>query len=173
MEPRPVVKPVQEHFMMHNTMKVPPVKPELLRTPPAPVPVKQWKDADVHFWSPAMRELVKTEFPRLRDQSRIYAEKFEECVDEIKTFYSHNALIVQVMDKMTNRKKAIDVDLYGVVPAGLLSLVWMEYVKRINEKECYDLFKDTLLDMAQTCVQGDSHRLLTILVALHRAEESA
>ena len=170
--PKLIVKPEPMHFAMKNTTQPPALmvtQSKLLRIPPpAPRPV-EWKNADVHAWSPTMRQLLKDEFPRLRDQSRLYAQKFEETVVEIKGYYGNDPLVVQVMDKMTARKKAIDVDLYGVMPAGLLSLVWIEYVQNINEQECYNFFKDTLIDMGGTCLQGDSHRLFTVLVSLHRA----
>jgi len=173
-EPKPVVvKQVVEHFRFRNTTQTaPPMTKEILRVPPPPPVPAAWKQPDVHSWSPAMRELVKAEFPRLRDQSRTYLERFDESVAEIREHYNNNPPVGRVLDKLVMRKKAIDVDLFGVVPAGLLALVWTEYVLVIDEKECYDLFRDTLLDMAQTCVQGDSHRLFTILVALHRAENA-
>jgi hypothetical protein len=170
-EPRPKVKPVPEHYRIRNEVKQAPVQKSALRVPPPPPIPAEWKDPDVHFWSPAMRELVKTEYPRLRDQTRVYMDRFDESVAEIRAYYGNDPMIARVMDKMVARKRAIDVDLLGVMPAGLLALVWAEYVLPINEKECYDLFKGTLLDMGERCIAGDTHRLFSILVALHRAEE--
>lgn len=141
-------------------------KPE--NTQPVPVPSMAWFNPDVHAWTSEMRNLVKAEFPELRDQSRLYATKFDSTVQDIKDMYGDDVLIKQVMDKMVARRNAIDTDLFGVVPAGLLALVWLEYVKKINDTGCYKLFKENLYDMGTTCVQGDTHRLLSILVALDR-----
>ncbi|MDR3541961.1 MAG: hypothetical protein P4L69_13480 [Desulfosporosinus sp.] len=134
----------------------------------APTTLTAWKEENVHHWSPAMREVINTEYPRLCEQSKLYFEMFDKVVEEIASYYHEDPMVKMVLAKMVGRKQVTDMDLCGVMPAGLLALIWIEYIKRIDEKECYDLFQDTLLDMSQTCVQGDSHRLFTILVALDR-----
>lgn len=135
--------------------------------PTAP-PGAAWYSPDVHSWTTEMRNLIKEEFPRLRDQTRIYASEFDTSVAEICQRFKDDILVKQTLDKMVARRNAIDTDLFGVVPAGLLALVWIEYVKKIDEPECYTLFQETLHDMGTTCLQGDSFRLLSILVALER-----
>jgi len=130
-----------------------------------------WKRPDVHAWSKDMKVLAETEFPDLPGVTKAAAPLFDGVCREIREHYANSApfaVVDQVLKKMELRRHAVDMDLGGVVPAGLLVLVWFDYVKKINEPECYMHFSETLADMGTTCIQGDTHRLFSSLVALHR-----
>jgi len=128
-------------------------------------PRHDWKTPDVHYWSRDMMGLVSSEYPSLPAETSALDARFDNAASEIAAMYPD---VKHVLDKMTRRRACIDHDLGGVKPTGLLAKVWFGYVRRINAPECYALFRDTMMDMGGTCVQGDTHRLFTILVALHR-----
>lgn len=130
-----------------------------------------WKRPDVHAWSKDMKDLAEKEFADLPKVTQVAVGLFEDACREIREHYtvpSAKAVVDQVLLKMERRRNAVDADLGGVIPAGLLALVWFDYVKKINEPECYLHFLETLADMGTTCIQGDTHRLFSSLVALHR-----
>jgi hypothetical protein len=124
---------------------------------------------DVHAWSAPMRELIKSDYEGLPDTCTAYASYFDESKTEIIEYYKNDAVVNGVLGKMASRKNVIDADLCGISPAGLLSLVWIEYVKKNKNPEFYMLFSQTLYDMGLHCVQGDTHRLFSILVAMDRS----
>jgi hypothetical protein len=139
----------------------------------SPSQKKEWYIPDVHAWTPEMKRIMTEEYPNLIDISKQYAIKFDDaCLDIMSIFGGADPLIPVVLNKMSGRRTCVDKYLGGVVPAGLFAYVWFEYVRKIHETECYILFKNTLMDMGQTCIQGDTHRLFTILVALDRALKS-
>ena len=118
-----------------------------------------------------MRQLIKSEFPKLVNQTTKYINRFDGAVTDIQAQYKNDVMVNMVLKKMDQRKYTPDNDLFGVMPSGLLALVWYEYIKKIDDPDCYTLFKENLYDMGTTCTQGDSHRLLSILTALERVKE--
>lgn len=137
----------------------------------APKPVPQWINPDVHARTPEMRALLLSEFPELpkltRDRS-VVPKEIERVMLQIRG----QKLPPQAeacLEKIYNRRGAIDVDLCDVSVAGLLCMVWSDCVlPRIHTS--LDLFIGTLCDMGTTCVQGDSHRLFAAYVAYKRDE---
>lgn len=144
--------------------ELPKPKPTFTVTPPR-------LNQDVHFWTPAMRAVLKEEFPNLPMQTRAYFPKFDSTVAEIQAQYPNDPQVAGLLAKMKKRKNEIDKDLFDAVPAGMLAFVWIEYIKETDLKECYTFFHDTLVDMGSTCIQGDTHRLFSVLVALQRADQ--
>lgn len=125
----------------------------------------QWQNPDVHARTAEMRTQLQREFRDLPDLTRLYSSSFDRASKEIREMYRGNALVTACLDKMARRRDAVDNDLCGVVPAGLLSLVWED---KIKPNGAYDHFLGTLEDMGTTCVQGDSHRLFATHVAFSR-----
>lgn len=130
-----------------------------------------WVQPDVHSWTPVMQALLKNEFPDLPQITEGYAPMFDDACASIREKYGSTPAVEQVLSKMSMRRAVSDGDLCGVVPAGLLAYVWFEYVEKLNAVECFRHFHDTLSDMAGTCIQGDTHRLFSSLVALKRASK--
>lgn len=81
-----------------------------------------------------------------------------------------------VLDKLASRIALTDPHLCDTNPVGLLVLVWAA-VKATGgtsgpEAEALAALRCTLEDMGSTCLQGDTHRLFALLVALHRSHYS-
>lgn len=126
-----------------------------------------WKQPDVHQWSSEMSRKLLEECPNLPDMTRRAAVDFDLACQQIREYYGPS--VEPVLTKMGQRKNVVDRDLGGVMPAGLLALVWFGLVTKIDEPECYTHFLLTLEDMGPTCIQGDTHRLFSTYVALVRA----
>jgi len=128
-----------------------------------------WQQPDVHSRTPEMRNQLKAEFPDLVGHSLRMGPLFSLACADIRAHYGGNQAVEHCLSKMERRASTTDHDLGGVLPAGLLAIVWLDQVSRIDEPECYDHFLATLVDMGGTCVQGDTHRLFATYVALARA----
>ena len=127
-----------------------------------------WKQPDVHQWSETMRKQLQEEFPSLPEETARREVHFEEACAEILDAYRGDAGIAAVLNKIKGRKGLKDQHLYGVLPAGLLVIVWVDQVTLMNEPEIYEHFRLTLVDIGGTCLQGDTHRLFATYVALSR-----
>jgi hypothetical protein len=125
-----------------------------------------WKNPDVHAHTVEMRTQLQKEFQELPQLTRLYASSFDRAAKEIKQVYNGDGEVVACLDKMTRRKDVVDNDLCGVMPAGLLALVWEDKIK--PNEEAREHFLATLKDMGTTCVQGDTHRLFATYVAFSR-----
>jgi hypothetical protein len=130
-----------------------------------------WVKENVHSWSSDMTKVVADEFPYLPDKTREYLSRFDEARADITGYYRQHAcadalnVVVSVLDKINSRRAARDADLMMISPAGLLAMLWFDYVV---PNGCFDHFADTMRDMGSTCVQGDTHRLFSTLVAMFR-----
>lgn len=128
-----------------------------------------WKTPDVHQWSREMSALVTAEFPDLPQTSQARANMFDMCAQEVIQKYSGNQELAQVVSKLKARSGINDHDLCQTSVVGLFVIVWQDLVKKIDSDETYSHFLFTLMDMGQTCVQGDTHRLFSTYVALKRS----
>lgn len=127
-----------------------------------------WKQPDVHQWSEAMRKQLQEEFPGLPEETAKREIHFDEACAEILSLYRDDPEVKSVLAKIRSRKGVRDQHLCGVLPAGLLAIVWADQVTLINEPELYEHFRLTLIDIGGTCLQGDTHRLFATYVALSR-----
>lgn len=124
-----------------------------------------WQRSDVHCRTAEMRAQLQKEFSHLPEQTAERLNDFNRAAVEILQFYKGNDVIERAIAKMINRKTVIDNDLCGVMPAGLLAIVWFDMIKVHG---AYDHMKDTLEDVGPHCVQGDTHRLFATYVAFSR-----
>lgn len=128
----------------------------------------QWKQADVHQWSEAMRKQLAEEFSSLPAETALREKHFPEARQEIEERYKGDREIIAVLEKIKGRVGVKDHALGGVLPAGLLVVVWANQVTILNTPEIYEHFRLTLIDIGGTCLQGDTHRLFATYVALVR-----
>jgi hypothetical protein len=112
-----------------------------------------------------MRAQLLKEFPDLPRESVLRANDFNRAAVEIGQKYKGNKVIEQALNKMGLRKGVVDKDLCGVMPAGLLVIVWFDFIKVHN---AFDHMQLLLEDIASHCIQGDSHRLFATYVAYAR-----
>lgn len=124
-----------------------------------------WQNPDVHHRTAELRAQLLQEFPDLPKQTMARLNDFNRAAVEILQRYKGNHVIEQAVNKMMNRKGVVDNDLCGVMPAGLLAIVWFDMIK---VHDAYDHMKDTMEDVGLHCVQGDSHRLFSTYVAFSR-----
>lgn len=117
-----------------------------------------WVEADVHAWSGRMREALQKEMPELVLQSVEAENRFDFIhKDVIETYPT----LVNVIAKIIRRFGIRDNDLCGVSPLGLLVIAW----ERVDKKALGLM----LADIGQTCLQGDSHRLFSLILAHQRS----
>ena len=132
-----------------------------------PAKARDWQNPDVHAHTREMVMQLCQEFADLPRLTVTAIDEFEEVCAEILAKYPSEPVVVACLEKMRNRKLVVDRDLCGVMPAGLLAVVWNQVVK---PTEAYDHFLGTLKDMGTTCVQGDTHRLFATYVAFTRPQ---
>lgn len=117
-------------------------------------------NVDVHAWTPEINKHVRPEF-----FERVEPAEFDQLVAEIAPICSAEALAA--LQKMQQRYQLIlggylDPDLQNSNVVAILKYVWIQ-LKLLKSTE---LLVETLQDMGQTCVQGDSHRLLFLFSML-------
>lgn len=83
--------------------------------------------------------------------------EFKGLIDELKTTYGQKP-VFQNLEKNYRNGWIIDPHLPALNSAVLLKAVWSEIQKR-RDKSLVSHFGVTLDDIAQTCLQGVSHRL--------------
>lgn len=139
-----------------------PLIPNVTSVPLVPcAPKVPWKDPDVHSWSARMRTVLTEEWPSLPQESTVAEQRWEAIPQEIKA-----ALPPTVVAKIVGRRGVTDRDLCGALPLGLLVMAC-----EIRGLQVSDLV-DCLQDVGQTCLQGDTHRLFSFLLA-HRRDAAA
>ena len=124
-----------------------------------------WANPDVHARTTEMRAQLIKEFPDLPNQTVQRLVDFNRAAVEILQIYAGNKVIEQAVHKMVGRKGAVDHDLCGVMPAGLLAIVWFDIIKVHGS---FDHMRETMEDVGPHCTQGDSHRLFATYVAFMR-----
>lgn len=130
---------------------------------------KSWFREDVHTWTREMKQQLDAEFPALVHTTQSIVLQFEATVNEMK---SHPTLATKDLDpvysKLTGRRTIRDADMNGMCIGGMLVCVW----KLVDQEEpsAIEHIRGMLLDMGSTCIQGDTHRMFSTYVALHRAK---
>ena len=109
-----------------------------------------------------MKKLVLEQYPGLPADTNSARSQFKAVTTDINARLPQLAPIVA---KIATRFDIADSDIGGLYEAGLLVIVWNQ-VSAFNEAETYKHFSDTMLDIGNTCVQGDTHRLFETYVAL-------
>ena len=118
---------------------------------------------DIHAWSRLMSESMQHQCPDLPRHSQAARALFPVTAQNIMAHFReaapHRAPMVEaVLRKLEQRRQRPDSDLCGVSGAGLCVLFW-DVVRGQGERESFALFADTLEEVGQTCLQGDTHRL--------------
>lgn len=119
-----------------------------------------WVEADVHAWSGRMREALQKEMPELVQQSVDAEARFPAARQQMFAYYTHH---LQVLNKIVSRGGMRDNDLCGASPLGLLVLAW----ERVDR----DALGLMLADIGLTCLQGDTHRIFSLILANHRSKK--
>jgi len=111
-----------------------------------------------------MSRTLSAEFDPLPALSQRQRERFPEVRAAI---LAANPALAPVMTKLAGRANALDKDLCNVSPTGLLVVAWDLADHDVS------IVTPTLVDMGATCLQGDTHRLFSLIVALQRANDIA
>lgn len=107
-----------------------------------------------------MREALQKEMPELVQQSVEAEGRFALIHKDLTECYPNS--LVNVIAKIIRRSGTRDTDLCGVSPLGLLVIAW-ERVDRLA-------LGLVLFDIGQTCLQGDTHRLFSLILADKRSK---
>ena len=106
-----------------------------------------------------MSQVMKEEMPTLPLESQEAAKNRADAVLKEARSILQGSLLT-VIDKIERRRNVSDGDLCGSNPLGMFVLAW--------ERCDRDSVMDCLTDVGMTCVQGDTHRLFSLILAHHR-----
>ena len=104
-----------------------------------------------------------------------FSTAVEEMRDLMRSHFPQQPALAEqqpswaALQKMVAREAAgsyVDPDLDGQSVARILVDTW----RLVRSAEVDELFVETLTDIGQTCMQGDSHRLLALFIALYNSE---
>jgi hypothetical protein len=125
-----------------------------------------WKEADVHCWSTRMSQVATDAMPGLAAESRTAALRCDPAaiVSRLTLLSAKRAV-----DKIFHRRTLGDSDLCGTNPLGMLQLIWEEI--DICDASDVSALEELLVDVGQTCLQGDTHRIFSHLLAIRRSRE--
>lgn len=144
---------------------------------------------DVHAFTKDLKKELLSEYPELIKRSRevlegnmlggnILKENGEkEMNSRIAIVREHvkqiGSAAENAISKIVGRISVQDNDLDGVYPAGLfiiiVNMIEKYAVHEEDKKSAYTNLIESLAETGMTCVQGDTHRLFSIFVALHRS----
>jgi hypothetical protein len=153
--------------------RIGPVAPNLVASMQQPLPLQQqqqsrsgeWKEADVHAWSSRMSEVIKGEWSNLPEETKAAEVRAVTILREANEKMPPQAK--QALMKIASRLGATDGDLCGCCPGGLFVLCWE------NPLVTKEALADCLADVAGTCLQGETHRLFSLLLAAKRSASNA
>ena len=128
-----------------------------------------YKGWDVHAYT----DLINLQIDRYLKYNRVIKHaEVRDLLHEIDAYYK-DAMVTNVIHKFKSRCHHIhDTDNYGYNDPDIhinvmliLDITW-KMVKSKNDTSMYDLFKEIMIDIANHCIQGDSHRLIMLLTAM-------
>ena len=127
-----------------------------------------WFNPDVHSWSVAMSQTMREQSPEIINECKEIMSKPTNYVDSVCTQAKQELPIDThpVIDKIICRRNMQDGDLCGVNPLAMFVLTWLE-TKR--DPDSIRAVADILRDIGGTCLQGDTHRLYSLLLAFRRS----
>jgi hypothetical protein len=115
-----------------------------------------------------MREVLRSDYPRLPVLTQtISAKATEGSFSRVREFYANDAdaaAIAGVLDKLRGRISQRDGALGGVAAGGMFYFT----ASLAEDRWMWAALKQCLLDMGDTCLQGDTHRLFCLYVAMSR-----
>ena len=126
---------------------------------------QDWVDSNVHSWSARMSGVLDLELPDLPRESVEAAESTQE-VAEIKS--NVDQTLHPIVDKIFGRRGCLDRDLRCVDPFGMLVLTWRGLKGVGDMANAGTVMSDFLRDIGGTCLQGDTHRLFSVLLTIRR-----
>lgn len=139
---------------------------------------------DVHAWSAEIRKVLSSEFPRVIAETREAELDYVEWTKpRLRSWAraqgpdaeSATELVLRVADE---RRQTRDPDLFGMTCHGALGVLADTVEEcggdaRDPDRNLLDAVTRTFEDMGQTCLQGYTHRIMTLVVALRRSLRDA
>ena len=116
-----------------------------------------------------MTAVIRDEWPDLPELTRAAAAAGAASSDSDALFRALRARLPErsrsVVDKISSRRGQSDPELAGVDPFGMLIVAW----STMRDPDV-QAFCDALDDIGGTCLQGDTHRLFALALALKRSQ---
>ena len=130
---------------------------------------------DVHAWSRTLQETLQQFYPTLPSDCAGYFSRWDTVMEQMKLRYSPSEFSEMrgVLEKVKSRKDLHDRDLAELSPANLFCYLWVQTIYRVDDRDTYRHFYETVKDMGNTCLQGDTHRLFFSYVILDRSLKEA
>lgn len=119
-----------------------------------------YKGWDVHAWSSSFSGEASSD-------KELFGNATQEEIEQVRLeiLEKYGSQKSTIVEKIIGRAGISDNDLAGVNVGKLLVKTW-ELVKSISDDSVFSLLSETLEDIGQTCLQGDTHRLWSFYRAL-------
>jgi len=118
-------------------------------------------NVDVHAWTPFFAHAI--EFCKEQLQYPCSQEEWTVLLNEIKLHVQNDVLIMMEKwdhDFQTIKDQWIDPDLQGIHVGQVFIYTW----KVLKDNQSESLMDETLRDINDTCIQGITHRLLSLVL---------
>lgn len=132
----------------------------------------EWNNPDVHARTAEMRKTIETQFPDLIDKINALEPKYGVVRERlVKELYPNDQLVVRFLQLCDARQRTRDGAMLGVSCGGCLVMLFCLVAHYEFDPSLVLVFKDTMYDMGTTCLQGYTHRMLSLILALMRDME--
>jgi hypothetical protein len=132
----------------------------------------RWKNPDVHANTLTIQRIMSEEHPELPRKSREILQNtslVQLVLFRIKSVVTPS--VIPFIEKIERRQGMNDRDLLNINGLGLLILIWLKMEEIKYDMDTIKALNDTLLDINMTCLQGDTHRLYCLYIALDRSKK--
>lgn len=130
---------------------------------------QEWKTADVHEWSQALSVTILDEFPDLPAKINELEPNFPAAKAKIsQQLFPHDVYVASFLRMCESRQNMKDNDVLGISCGGCLVMLYCLVAHYKFDPSLVAIFHDTMYDMGTTCLQGYTHRMLSVIIALTR-----
>lgn len=130
---------------------------------------QEWKTADVHEWSQALSVTILDEFPDLPAKINELEPNFPVAKAKIsQQLFPHDVYVASFLRMCESRQNMKDNDVLGISCGGCLVMLYCLIAHYKFDPSLVAIFHDTMYDMGTTCLQGYTHRMLSVIIALTR-----
>ncbi|MDD5753292.1 MAG: hypothetical protein PHN45_00875 [Methylococcales bacterium] len=132
----------------------------------------EWLKPDVHQWSDTLGRTISTEFPDLPAKINSLERYYDTVRVRVKTLYGSPADVAQKVETFLRmcdvRKNIKDADAAGVSCCGCLAMLYCLVAHYKFDDTMVTALRDVMFDIGTTCLQGYTHRMLLLIIALLR-----
>jgi hypothetical protein len=124
---------------------------------------------DVHSYTPDIRSVTDIDFRNLEPvNTRIEMDAlFRDIASSVRDSRACSIFLNKLRRRVDLNTMTYTDPQTGIEILSLLKKLWVK-VRECNDDSVFELFETTIRDAGTTCIQGDSHRLVSMYIALER-----